>query len=165
LQRLTGHYKAQAGLAALGLSVRSSSASLARINNPLRRRNTMSTSTPTVNSITLVGRLTRDPVARTLPNGRTVCDLRLAVSDRGTSPIYVDVSTFGKPAEACAKYLSKGRQVAVTGRLAYSEWTAHDGTKRSKHSIIGLVQFGARPGAGTPSGEVSVGESAESVLS
>ena len=48
-------------------------------------------------------------------------------------------------AEACAKYLAKGRAIAVTGRLIYREWVADDGTRRSKHAIVGHVQFGGRP--------------------
>ena len=106
----------------------------------------MSTSAPAVNNVTLVGNLTTDPVLRNLPDGRSVCDLRLAVNDqRDQPPLYIDVATFGAAAEACAKYLGKGRAIAVTGRLVYREWEAEDGTKRSKHSVIGRVRFGARP--------------------
>ncbi len=99
-----------------------------------------------INSLTLAGNLTSDPVLRTLPDGRSVCDMRLAVNDqRGQPPLYIDVATFGASAEACAKYLTKGRSVAVTGRLLYREWEAQDGDKRSKHQVIGHVRFGARP--------------------
>lgn len=106
----------------------------------------MSTGAPQVNSITLVGNLTSDPVLRSLPDGRSVCDLRLAVNDqREQPPLFIDVATFGGSAEACAKYLSKGRAIAVTGRLTYREWEAEDGTKRSRHQVIGRVRFGGRP--------------------
>ncbi|HTQ67859.1 MAG TPA: single-stranded DNA-binding protein [Solirubrobacteraceae bacterium] len=106
----------------------------------------MSTSAPAVNSITLVGHLTNDPVLRRLPDERSVCDLRLAVNDqRDQPPLFIDVATFGASAEACAKYLTKGRAVAVTGRLTYRQWEADDGTKRSKHQVIGPVRFGGRP--------------------
>ena len=85
-----------------------------------------------INSLTLAGNLTSDPVLRTLPDGRSVCDMRLAVNDeRGQPPLYIDVATFGASAEACAKYLTKGRSAAVTGRLLYREWEAEDGNKRS----------------------------------
>ena len=104
----------------------------------------MSSTAPNVNSVTLVGQLTVDPVLRSMPNGTTVCDLRLAVNDqRDQPPTYIDVATFGKGADACAEYLSKGRQVAVTGRLVYQEWEK-DGGKRSKHQVIGRVSFGGR---------------------
>jgi single-strand DNA-binding protein len=103
-------------------------------------------SAPNVNVVTLVGRLTADPVLRALPNGQSVCDLRLAVNDQKDQPaLFVDVATFGKSADACAECLSKGRQVAVTGRLVYHEWETKDGHKRSKHSVIGRVQFGGTP--------------------
>ena len=62
---------------------------------------------------------------------------------------YVEAeSWYRRAAEACAKYLAKGRQIAVTGRLIYREWEADDGTRRSKHAVIGRVQFGGRPDNG-----------------
>jgi single-strand DNA-binding protein len=109
----------------------------------------MSSTAPAVNSVTLVGRLTADPVLKQLDEQRKVCDLRLAVNDqRNQPPLFIDVATFGASAEACAKYLAKGRQIAVTGRLIYREWEADDGTRRSKHAVIGRVQFGGRPDNG-----------------
>jgi single-strand DNA-binding protein len=104
----------------------------------------MSTTAPNVNTVTLVGQLTADPVLRSLVNGRSVCDLRLAVNDqRDQPPLFVDVATFGPGADACAEYLSKGRTVAVTGRLVYREWEK-DGVKHSKHQVFGRVTFGGR---------------------
>ena len=113
----------------------------------------MSASVPPVNSITLVGHLTADPVLRAIPNGQAVCDLRLAVNDQADKPLYVDVSTFGKGAEACAQYLAKGRAVAVTGRLVFREWETKDGNKRSKHQVVGHVAFGGKQSSDT--GEAS----------
>jgi single-strand DNA-binding protein len=105
-------------------------------------------SAPNVNVVTLVGQLTADPVLRALPNGQSVCDLRLAVNEQKDQPaVFVDVATFGKAADACAECLSKGRQVAVTGRLVYHEWETKDGNKRSKHSVVGRVSFGGKPDA------------------
>ena len=51
-------------------------------------------------------------------------------------PVYVDATVFGKLAENCHGYLAKGRRVAVSGRLEYSEWTYADGGKHSKHEVI-----------------------------
>lgn len=100
-------------------------------------------STPNVNSVTLVGQLADDPVLRAMPDGRSVCDLRVAVNDQRDQPaLFVDVATFGPGADACAEYLSKGRSVAVIGRLTFSEWEARDGSKRSKHQVVGRVVFG-----------------------
>jgi single-strand DNA-binding protein len=106
----------------------------------------MSSSAPAVNSVTLVGNLTADPVLKQLDENRTVCDMRIAVNDqKDQPPMFIDVAAFGSQADACAKYLTKGRAIAVTGRLVYREWVADDGTRRSKHQVIGRVQFGGKP--------------------
>jgi single-strand DNA-binding protein len=106
----------------------------------------MSTNAPAVNTVTLVGHLTADPVLRPIDENRKVCDMRLAVNDqKDQPPLFIDVATFASQAEACAKYLSKGRAIAVTGRLIYREWLADDGTRRSKHQVVGRVQFGGKP--------------------
>ena len=106
----------------------------------------MSATAPAVNSITLVGHLTSDPVLRPIDENRKVCDMRLAVNDqKDQPPLFIDVATFGSSAEACAKYLTKGQAIAVTGRLIYREWLADDGTRRSKHAVVGRVQFGGKP--------------------
>ena len=104
----------------------------------------MSTTAPAVNS--MIGNLTADPVLRTIDENRKVCDLRLVVNDHNNQPpLFIDIATFGSQAEACAKYLAKGRAIAVTGRLIYREWVADDRTRRSKHTVVGHVQFGGRP--------------------
>jgi single-strand DNA-binding protein len=104
-------------------------------------------SAPNVNSVTLVGQLTSDPELRQLPDGRNVCELRLAVNDqRDQPPLFIDVATFGPAADACAEYLTRGRAVAVVGRLVYREWEK-DGVKRSKHHVVGRVTFGGRDSA------------------
>jgi single-strand DNA-binding protein len=95
-----------------------------------------------VNRLSLVGNLTRDPALRFLPDGTAVCDLRLAVDGMAEqAPLYIDVSTFGAQAKACTDHLAKGRQVAFDGRLVYREWQAEDGTKRSRHSGVGRIEF------------------------
>ena len=106
----------------------------------------MSASAPAVNVVTLVGNLTADPVTKQLDDDRKVCNLRVAVNDqKNQPPMFIDVATFGAQADACAKYLTKGRAIAVTGRLVYQAWQAKDGSKRSKHQVIGRVHFGGRP--------------------
>jgi single-strand DNA-binding protein len=88
-----------------------------------------------MNTVTMIGTLTRDPELR--KGGKTsVCELRVAESNaRKDSPLYINVSTFGRQAEVCDEYLSKGRQVAVTGQLRFNEWETNDGAKRSEHRI------------------------------
>ncbi len=99
----------------------------------------------------ITGNLTRDPELRSTPSGTSVCKLRVAVNSRrkdGASgewvdkPNYFDVTVWGAQGENCANYLSKGRPVAVEGRLDWREWEAQDGTKRQAVEIIAnSVQF------------------------
>ena len=53
---------------------------------------------------------------------------------------------------------AKGRWIAVSGRLVYREWTAEDGSRRSKHSVIGRVRFGGRPADSEPAGKAPAEE-------
>ncbi len=108
-----------------------------------------------MNTIQLIGRLTADPELRSLANDRSVANMRLAVSrrDREAAPVYVDVVAFDQLADLCAKHLAKGRQIAVDGRLEYSEWEAQDGSKRSRHDVIAHdVEFLAKAQASAEEG-------------
>jgi single-strand DNA-binding protein len=114
-----------------------------------------------MNVVVVTGNLTRDPELRTTPNGTSVCKLRVAVNSRRKDsdgqwvdkPNYFDVTVWGAQGENCATYLSKGRPVAVDGRLDWREWEAQDGSKRQAVEIIAdSVQFlGSRGDA--PSGD------------
>jgi single-strand DNA-binding protein len=112
-----------------------------------------------VNVVVITGNLTRDPELRSLSTGTSVCKLRVAVNSRRKDsssgewvdkPNYFDVTVWGAQGENCATYLSKGRPVAVEGRLEWREWEAQDGTKRQAVEIIAnSVQFlGSRDGGG-----------------
>ncbi len=104
-----------------------------------------------INRVVLTGNLTADPDLRSLPSGMAVCKLRLAVNTRrkdGASgewvdkPNYFDITVWGGQGENCAKYLSKGRPVAVDGRLEWREWQDKEGNKRQSVDIIAdTVQF------------------------
>jgi single-strand DNA-binding protein len=79
-----------------------------------------------MNSINLVGRLTRDPELRETRGDTKVAEMRLAIPHRPKNgeqqaPVYVAVTAFGALADNCSEYLAKGRRVAVSGRLEYSE--------------------------------------------
>ena len=103
-------------------------------------------------TVTLIGSLTRDPEMRT--RGETkVCDLRVAESNgRKDTPLYINVSVFGRQAEICKEYLGKGRQVAVVGQLRFREWENDEGKKRSEHTIAAdRVDF--LPGGGGRGGK------------
>ena len=103
-----------------------------------------------INRVVLVGNLTRDPELRHTPGGTPVCSLRIAVNSRRRDesgqwidkPNYFSISVFGNQAESCSQYLSKGRPVAVDGRLDWREWQAQDGSKRESVEIVAeSVQF------------------------
>jgi single-strand DNA-binding protein len=101
-------------------------------------------STFAINSVVVIGRLTRDPELRSISEDNSVCKLRVAVDGmaRAGEAGYVDVDVFGKPAESCNEYLGKGRQVAVKGRLQWREWEAEGGPRRQAHHIVAdSVQF------------------------
>jgi single-strand DNA-binding protein len=113
-----------------------------------------------VNVVVITGNLTRDPELRHTPGGTAVCDLRVAVNSRrkdGQSgewvdkPNYFDVTVWGGQGENCANYLSKGRPVAIEGRLDWREWEARDGggKRQAVQIIANSVQFlGSRDGSG-----------------
>jgi single-strand DNA-binding protein len=115
-----------------------------------------------INRVIMTGNLTRDPELRSLPSGMSVCSMRIACNTRrkGQSgewedkPNYFDVTVWGAQGENCAKYLSKGRPIAVDGRLEWREWETQDGQKRQAVDIIAdSVQFlGGRDDAGTGNG-------------
>jgi len=88
-----------------------------------------------MNTVTLIGTLTKDPELKN-GNGETqVCRMRVAESNgRKSSPLFINVSAFGRQAETCGRYLAKGRQVAVSGQLRFREWEG-DAGKRSEHTI------------------------------
>jgi single-strand DNA-binding protein len=103
-----------------------------------------------INRVVLVGNLTRDPELKQLPSGTSVCSLRIAVNTRrkdetgqwADKPNYFSVSVYGNQAESCSQYLSKGRPVAIDGRLEWREWQAQDGAKRESVEVVAdSVQF------------------------
>jgi single-strand DNA-binding protein len=93
-----------------------------------------------------------------------VCKLRLAVNRRYKDqasgewvekPNYFDIKVWGAQGENCATYLSKGRPVAIDGRLEWREWESQDGGKRSAVEVVAdTVQFlgsrGDDGGGGAP---------------
>ncbi|HTA15724.1 MAG TPA: single-stranded DNA-binding protein, partial [Solirubrobacteraceae bacterium] len=109
-----------------------------------------------------VGRLTSDPELRALPSGSTVCSLRLACNatrknadgEYTEKPNFFTVSVFGSSGESVNRYMSRGRRVAVDGRLDWREWETSDGVKRQAVDIVAeSVQFlDGRGDSGSPDG-------------
>jgi len=116
-----------------------------------------------INRVVITGNLTADPELRSTPSGTPVCSLRIACNTRRKEdgewvdkPNYFNVTVWGTQGENVARYLSKGRPVAVDGRLEWREWETQDGDKRQAVDIIAdSVQFlnggnGAGNGAEQP---------------
>jgi single-strand DNA-binding protein len=112
-----------------------------------------------INRVVLTGNLTTDPELRSLSSGTAVCKLRIACNTRRKDgatgewvdkPNYFDVTVWGAQGENCARFLSKGRPVAIDGRLEWREWEAQDGAKRQSVEIVAdSVQFlGGRDDSG-----------------
>jgi single-strand DNA-binding protein len=115
-----------------------------------------------INRVVMTGNLTRDPDLRATQSGMSVCSLRLAVNTRrrGQSgewedkPNFFDVTVWGAQGENCARYLAKGRPVAIDGRLEWREFEDRTGQRRQAIDIIAdSVQFlGGRDEAGGGNG-------------
>jgi single-strand DNA-binding protein len=104
-----------------------------------------------INRVVLTGNLTKDPELRSLPSGTSVCELRIACNTRRKDsssgewvdkPNYFSVKVWGAQGENAARYLAKGRPVAIDGRLEWREWETQEGAKRQEIDIIAdSVQF------------------------
>jgi len=124
------------------------------------------------NKVILVGNLTRDVEVRYTPSGTAIGSTGLAVNRRFKAAtgeqkeetMFIDITFFGRTAEIANQYLRKGSKVLVDGRLKLDQWTAQDGSKRSKHTVTveNLQMLGSRDdaapsegGYGAPVGDYS----------
>lgn len=98
-----------------------------------------------LNKVIIMGNLTRDIELRYMPSGSPVADFGLAMNRKYTGSdgakkedvTFVTITCFGKTAELCSQYLSKGRQALIEGRLKFDQWEAKDGSgKRSKLKVV-----------------------------
>lgn len=119
-----------------------------------------------VNKVIAIGNLGADPETRYLPSGAAVANFNIAVSeswkDKQTGEIkerteWMKIEVWGKTAEACAEYLSKGKQVYVEGKLQTDQWDDKDGIKRYTTKVradnvqfLGSPRDGAAPAASKP---------------
>ena len=110
-----------------------------------------------LNKVFLMGNLTRDPEVRHTPKGTAVGDLAMAINltyraQDGTEKeevCYVDVVVWGRQAETCRDYLSKGAPIFVEGRLQLDQWEGPEGEKKSRLRVrADRVQFLSRGGSG-----------------
>ena len=95
-----------------------------------------------MNKAILIGRLTKDPEIRYTQSGKAVATFTLAIDrpfkdENGNKATdFIPVVAWGKTAEVCDKYLTKGRQTAVMGRIQVRNYTADDDTKRYVTEVI-----------------------------
>ena len=96
-----------------------------------------------LNRYITTGNLTADPILKTLTSGTRVCEMRIANNGLGRGDRqavgFIDVTVYGKSAETCHRYLTKGRPIAVDGRLEWREWTQDDGQRRSAIDLIAVT--------------------------
>ncbi|MFC1698801.1 single-stranded DNA-binding protein [Candidatus Omnitrophota bacterium] len=129
-----------------------------------------------LNRVFLMGNLTRDPELRYTPSGTAVTNLRIAVNRRYKTQsgevkeetAFITVVAWGKQAETCTQFLSKGRPIFVEGRLQMRSWENPNGEKRNILEVrASRVQFLGRPQAveDAPPGEVKEKEAEESLES
>ena len=115
-----------------------------------------------MNSVVLIGRLTADPATHAGEKHES-CTFRLAVPRPASGGAdFIDIVTFDKLAATCAEWLTKGREVAVVGKLRLNEWTSRDGERRSRLQVVAdAVQFLDKPKTVQAPGDDPAGEPAE----
>ena len=110
-----------------------------------------------MNKVILIGRLTRDPELRYTPQGTAVCQITIAVNRRGVQPgqqdvDFINVSIWSAQAENVAKYMTKGRQMAIEGRIQTRNYDDKDGKKVYVTEILASnISFLDSKGTGTSS--------------
>lgn len=114
-----------------------------------------------VNKVILIGNLGRDPELRYTKNGQAVANFSLATSDNFTSKDgqreerteWHRIVAWGKTAELCTQYLTKGRTAYIEGQLRTREWEDKEGHKRQTTEVHAqTVQFIGPRGQGAPAG-------------
>jgi single-strand DNA-binding protein len=107
-----------------------------------------------INRVVLTGNLTADPDLRSLPSGTAVCNLRVASNTRRKDaatgewvdkPNYFDIVVWGTQGENCARYLTKGRPIAIDGHLDWREYEAQGSRRQAVQIIADTVQFLGNP--------------------
>ena len=115
------------------------------------------------NKVILEGRLTRDIEVRYTQGGRAIGNTGIAINNKYKTAtgeqkeevMFIDLTFFGKTAEIANQYLRKGRNVLVDGSLKLDQWTAQDGSKKSKHtvSVSTLQMLGGKDDVTTGAGD------------
>ena len=122
-----------------------------------------------LNKVFLIGNLTRDPELRYIPSGSAVATFTVAVNrvfksqagEKKEQTSFIRIVVWGRRAEVCGEYLSKGSPVFIEGRLQSRDWETQDGQKRNTVEVVAdniqFLRMGAKSGAGAPSTGAQVG--------
>ena len=125
-----------------------------------------------LNSVNILGNLTRDPELRNLPSGTPVASFGVATNRVWKNPQgqkqeevqFHNIVVFGRQAETTSQYLTKGSMVFIEGRLNTRSWEGQSGTKNYRTEIVAeRIQFGPRGGARPGFGGGAAPESAPTV--
>jgi single-strand DNA-binding protein len=123
-----------------------------------------------LNKVFLIGNLTRDPELRYIPSGSAVATFTVAVNrvfksqtgEKKEQTSFIRVVVWGRRAEVCGEYLSKGSPVFVEGRLQSRDWETQDGQKRSTTEVVAdniqFLRMGPKTGTGAGGAKSSVPE-------
>lgn len=113
-----------------------------------------------LNRATILGNVTRDPEVRQTPSGQSVCSFSVATNrtwndatgNKQEASEFHNVVAWGKLAEICGQYMSKGKKVYVEGRLQTRDWDGQDGVKRYRTEIVAenLILLDRAGGGGAP---------------
>lgn len=119
-----------------------------------------------LNKVSLIGNLTRDPELRYTPQGTAVCTFGLATNRQWTTESgakkedaeFHRIVSWNKLAELCAQLLSKGRKVYVEGRLQTRTWTGKDEVQRTTTEIVinEMIILDSRGGTAAPPGDFDI---------
>lgn len=108
-----------------------------------------------LNKCFVIGNITRDPELKALPNGSSVCNFSVATNRTWTDKTsgqkeqateFHNIIIFGKMADTVAKYMRKGSQILVEGRIQTRSWEGKTGGKQYRTEIVAeSIQFGSKP--------------------
>ncbi len=103
-----------------------------------------------MNSVHLIGRLTHDPQSEQTTSGATLTTFRVALDRPGREGAdFVTVKAWGRVADTSAQHLTRGRRVAIQGRLEHSEWKDAEGRHQQRLTVVAdRLQFFDPPSTG-----------------
>jgi len=121
------------------------------------------------NTIIALGYLVKDPEVKQTSTGKSICVLRMCISESNAkNKCFIDVEAWEKTAEACGKYLKKGREILLEGELCLSTWTAKDGTTQNKNYIrankVKFIGSSPKDGEGQEDGSKSTATNTKTPL-